>query len=76
MNVRTRKFVGVWLMLGLLIAYPILAAMIYINFLPNAPVLLALTYFAIAGLAWAVPAGVIIKWMAKPDADGAEPSAE
>ena len=66
MNVRAKKFVGVWLLLLVLIAYPILCSIIYINFLPNAPTWLALTYFAFAGLGWAVPAGLIIRWMVKP----------
>lgn len=69
MNVRARKFVGIWLMLLLLIAYPILAAIIFSNFLYAAPLWLALTYFCIAGLLWAFPAGVIIKWMSRPDAE-------
>lgn len=67
MNVRTRKFIGVWLILLLLIVYPILASIIYINFLPNAQIWLALSYFAVAGMGWAIPAGVIIKWMVKPE---------
>lgn len=74
MNVRMRKFIGVWLMIGLLIAYPILAAIIYINLLAGVPVWVALIYFAVAGLLWAVPAGVIIKWMSRPD--GPESSAQ
>ncbi len=66
MNVRAKKFVGVFLLLLVLIAYPILASIIYINFLPNAPTWLALAYFAVAGLGWAIPAGLIIRWMVKP----------
>jgi len=69
MNVRTRKFVGVWLLIGLLVAYPILGAIIYANFLFSAPTWLAMIYFAIAGMLWAVPAGMIIKWMVRPRED-------
>jgi Protein of unknown function (DUF2842) len=75
MKQRARKFAGIWLILGLLVVYPILATLIYTEgldvFLAKANGTLAnwitLAYFIIAGLGWAFPAGVIIKWMAKPD---------
>ncbi len=67
MRQRTRKFIGVWLMILLLIAYPIAVAVIYAEQLMWLPVWASLIFFLVAGLFWAVPAGVIIKWMARPD---------
>ena len=71
MNQRSRKFAGVWLLLALLIAYPIAATLLYtevlIKGLGGLSTLVELVYFVVAGLGWALPAGVIIKWMARPD---------
>jgi len=64
---RTRKFLGVFIILALLFIYPAIASIIYERFLNNAPTWALLTYFAIAGFAWAIPAGAVIKWMAKPN---------
>lgn len=67
MNVRTRKFIGVWLLLAVLIVYPIAAAISYSTYLMHLSVWPSLAVFAVAGLFWAVPAGAIIKWMSRPD---------
>lgn len=67
MNVRTRKFIGVWLLLAVLFVYPLTAAILYSTYLMHLSVWPSLIIFAVVGLFWAVPAGVIIKWMAKPD---------
>ena len=68
MTQRTRKLIGTILILVLLIVYPGIATAIYMVWLQGQPTWLLLGYFAAAGLLWAVPAGVVIKWMAKPDA--------
>ncbi|HHB83050.1 MAG TPA: DUF2842 domain-containing protein [Devosia sp.] len=67
MKQRARKFVGIWIILFLLIAYPLGIAVIYAEFLTGLPTLGALGFFIVAGLAWAFPAGLVIKWMARPD---------
>lgn len=69
MTQRSRKFVGVFLLLGTLVAYPILAVLLYEQLPSATPTWLLLIYFAIAGLGWVFPAGVIIKWMARPNED-------
>ncbi len=69
MTQNSRKFAGVFLLIGSLIAYPILAVLVH-DALPFAlPMWGELVFFAIAGFGWALPAGVIIKWMVRPDAD-------
>ncbi|NOZ32914.1 MAG: DUF2842 domain-containing protein [Alphaproteobacteria bacterium] len=67
MKQRARKFAGIWLMLALLLIYPAIAVAIYSQFLGWLPIWATLAYLAVAGMAWALPAGVIIKWMLKPD---------
>ena len=64
---RNRKLAGVFLMIGLLIIYPAFAVIFYENLLAGLNIWILLIYFAIAGLAWAIPAGLLIKWMARPD---------
>jgi len=66
---RTRKFIGVWLMIALVIIYPMLVAIFLSNLLALMPTWLSLIFFLIIGLFWAVPAGVLIKWMTKPDSE-------
>lgn len=68
MTQRSRKFVGVFLLLGSLVAYPVLAVLAYELLPETTPIWLVLIYFAIAGMGWVLPAGVIIKWMARPNA--------
>lgn len=67
MTQRSRKFAGVFLLLGSLIVYPVLAVLVYELLPESAPIWLVMIYFAIAGMGWVFPAGVIIKWMARPD---------
>ena len=67
MRQSNRKLAGVVLTLVVLVVYLGLATALYIAFLTNLPSWLLLIYFAVAGLGWAIPVGVIIRWMAKPD---------
>ncbi len=62
-----RKFVGVILTLALVIGWAIVSTALYLTFPPELHPLLLILYFAVAGLGWAVPAGMLIKWMARPD---------
>lgn len=62
-TLRTRKFIGTWLLIISLFVYPALATAVYVQFLTGAPQLILLIYFVIAGLGWMLPAGMIIKWM-------------
>lgn len=69
MSQRSRKFFGVFLILGTLVVHSIIFTAIYINWLTNLPVWALLIYFAVVGFAWFFPAGLVITWMSKPDAD-------
>lgn len=67
MTQNNRKLVGVVLTLVVLVVYVGLATALYVAFLTALPSWLLLIYFAVAGLGWAIPVGMIIRWMAKPD---------
>ena len=74
MTQRNRKFLGVFLMLGLLFIYTGLATAIYVSMFTEIPTVLKLLFFAITGFGWVFPAGILIKWMARPDQIETDPS--
>lgn len=69
MTVRQRKFVGVIVILAVLVGYAVAAVSLGDLVLPEGPFWLHLVYYAAAGVLWVVPAGVVIRWMQRPDAD-------
>ncbi len=67
MTARTRKLIGtVTFLLGLAI-YATLAAMIGSGRIALAPQWVQFAFFVTAGLAWVIPAGLLIRWMQRPD---------
>jgi Na+/melibiose symporter-like transporter len=69
MTVRQRKFAGVLLFLGLIIAWSVLATAVYLLLPSGLPGVVLIVYFAVAGAGWAFPAAWLIRWMSKPDKD-------
>ena len=69
MSQSARKFAGVWLLVAILIAYPLFVAVMYATYLMELPLWASLLFFLVTVLFWAVPAGIIIRWMSKPDAN-------
>jgi hypothetical protein len=67
MTQSTRKLLGTFLTLIGLVVYCALAITLYSAFLANAATPVQLVYFAVAGLGWALPTAIIIRWMARPD---------
>lgn len=67
MTQSTRKLLGTVLTLVVLALWVVAATAIYLQFLQGAQPLILLAYFVVAGLAWSLPTGWIIRWMAKPD---------
>jgi hypothetical protein len=67
MTQNTRKLLGVVATLLMLVAYCVIATVIYEILLSAAHPVVLLVYFAVVGTAWCIPAMVIIRWMAKPD---------
>jgi len=62
-----RKPLGIVLTLMILVIYCIFAVALHLTWIVSLPIWAQLIYFSIAGLGWVFPAGVIIKWMARPD---------
>ncbi len=66
MPARTRKLIGTVVLLIFLAIYVAAAVSIGEGHVVSAPAWVQLAYFLAAGLAWVVPAGLLIKWMQKP----------
>lgn len=67
MQVRTRKLIGTILLLLFLAVYATAAAVIGSGRIALAPQWVQLAFFVTAGLAWVIPAGLLIRWMQRPD---------
>ena len=68
MAMRTRKLIGTVALLIFLGAYAWAAVIIGAGRITLAPHWAQLAYFLIAGLLWVIPAGLLIRWMQRPDA--------
>ena len=68
MTIRTRKLLGTIALLVFLGAYALIAMLVAIALQVNDSKTVELAYYAVAGLLWVVPAALLIKWMARPDA--------
>lgn len=67
MTIRTRKFIGTFGLLGLVIVWSLLGMAI-----AQAPWLAAsrlaqVIFYVVAGLGWVLPAMPLIAWMSRPD---------
>jgi uncharacterized membrane protein len=67
MTVKTRKLIGTVVLLVFLAAYALAVASISAGRITTASPLAQLADFVLAGLAWVVPAGLLIRWMQRPD---------
>ena len=61
-----RKLTGTLALIVLIVVYSLTAMTIAAAKLPGTSGLVQLIYYAVAGLLWVLPAGLIIWWMAKP----------
>lgn len=68
MHIRTRKFLGTILLLLFLAAYALAAMLVAVALQVNSSKFVELVYYVVAGLAWVFPAGLLIRWMQRPDA--------
>ena len=67
MTVRTRKLLGTVALLAFLVLYTWAAVAIGSGRITDAPALAQFAYFLLAGLLWVIPAGLLIRWMQRPD---------
>ena len=71
MTQRSRKFLGVLLILGSIAAWLAIGTTIYLELLQGMPWFVLIVFFAIVGMGWVFPAMAIIRWMAKDNAPSA-----
>ena len=67
MTVRIRKLVGSVVLVTLIVLYALAAMEIGAARFTNASAIAQVIYFVIAGLLWVIPAGLLIRWMQRPD---------
>lgn len=68
MRIRTRKLIGTIGLLALITVWSLLAMALAQSALTDINGWIATIYYVVAGLGWVLPAMVLIKWMARPDA--------
>ena len=66
MSMRWKKFLGVFLLLGLIAIYSLIVMRTAVAVLPTAGEVTKFFFYAIAGMAWVVPARYLILWMNTP----------
>lgn len=68
MRIRTRKLIGTIGLLALVVVWSLLAMALAQSALTDINGWVAAIYYVVAGLGWVLPAMVLVKWMARPDA--------
>lgn len=64
---RLRKFIGTVLLLVLMVVWALLAMVIAQGRVTDLHWALQLVCFIILGTGWVIPAGLLIRWMERPD---------
>ncbi len=67
MRRRTRKLVGSMLLMLFLIVYALIAMSVGAGRVIESSTLVKTLYFLVAGLLWVIPAGLLVRWMQRPD---------
>ena len=67
MQLRTRKLIGTVVLLASFAVYVSFVGAIGLGRIAESGPLTTLVYAVLAGLAWVVPAGLLIRWMQRPD---------
>ncbi len=68
MRIRTRKLIGAFALIALVTVWSLVAMTLAQSALTNINGWIAMIYYIIAGLGWVLPAMLLVKWMARPDA--------
>ncbi len=70
MSAKVRKFIGAVVLLLFIPAYAIVVVALAVARLPGTSILTHTLFFAVAGLLWVIPAGLLIRWMLRPRPGG------
>jgi hypothetical protein len=65
LRVRTKKLIGAIVALAWLPVYALLAMAVGIRVLPHAGGVVTFLYYAVAGMAWIIPIGLMLPWMSR-----------
>jgi len=68
MRIRSRKLIGAFALIALVTAWSLAAMALAQSALTNINGWIATIYYVVAGLGWVLPAMLLVKWMARPDA--------
>jgi hypothetical protein len=63
---RARKLIGTILLVAFVSVYALVAMTVAAARLPGTSVAVQTLFYAIAGLAWVLPAGLLVSWMQRP----------
>lgn len=74
MSVRTKKIIGVFLMIILVVTYAMIAVTVATYRLAESAWYIHMLYFLVTGLLWVLPAMWLIKWMETPSKKTAKSS--
>jgi hypothetical protein len=66
MGIRTRKFIGTIVLVAFLVVYAVVAMTIGAARINDQSVLVQTLFYLVAGLAWVIPAALLIRWMQRP----------
>jgi hypothetical protein len=64
---RTRKLIGTVLMIVLVLGWALFFMALAQGRIAEAGRAWQALYYVVAGLGWVIPAGLLIKWMSRPD---------
>jgi hypothetical protein len=67
MSIRTRKLIGTFSLLALVMIWSLIAMALAQSILTDINGFVAAVYYVVAGLGWVLPAMLLVNWMAKPD---------
>jgi hypothetical protein len=67
MRIRTRKLLGTFGLIALAAIWPLLALMLFQGRIAALPGAGQIMVIVLIGLIWVIPAGLLIRWMQRPD---------
>jgi hypothetical protein len=73
MKMRTKKLLGVFLLIAILVVYTLLVMRAAVAILPGAGMVAEFLFYAVAGMAWVIPVRYLIVWMNTPGPGEREP---
>jgi hypothetical protein len=67
MSMSMRKLIGTLVLLAFVAVYCLLVMVLAVTVVPRIGKVWEPVFYAIAGLAWVPPAGLVVSWMHRPD---------